>query len=196
MGPPSSTGSPVVAAEGGPKFFKRKSSWHRRCQSKNFGRQPQTLERGGTGRRGVAPPPPLLLRVYGRSSTSLRRGGGGHMAVGQCSQWAPTALGQSPTTRGRSPGAAPVQWPHRPPKERPGPSRHKPPAGLATHTLPRTNGPTSGTCPGDRGRPATLHRGAPLCRGTPRPAAHPRTDGNQGPKWPTIAFRPTVQAAG
>ena len=63
----------MVPAEGGPKILKRKSSWHRRHRSKNFGCEPQTLEgegggAGGFGGGGGTPPPPA---VYGRSNASL-----------------------------------------------------------------------------------------------------------------------------
>ena len=71
LGPPPPPRVPLwSSAEGGPKFLKRKSSWHRRRRSKNFGCQPQTLEgeEGGLGGKGGAPPPPA---VYGRSNTSL-----------------------------------------------------------------------------------------------------------------------------
>ena len=68
-GTPSSQGPLMVPAEGGPKNFKRKSSWHRRRLSRKFGCQPQTLE-GEEGGKGGTPPP----TVYGTSNTSLDRG--------------------------------------------------------------------------------------------------------------------------
>ena len=58
--PPSSQRPPVVPAKGGPSTLKFQSSWHQRCQSRNVGCQPQTLEGGeGGGVHGGAAP--LLL---------------------------------------------------------------------------------------------------------------------------------------
>ena len=61
-GPPPPPRVPLwYPLKAGRKFCKRESSWHRRHRSRNFGRQPQTLE--GEGARGVFfwgvhPPPP------------------------------------------------------------------------------------------------------------------------------------------
>ena len=71
--PPYSQGPPMVPAEGGPKIFERKSSWHRRHRSKTLAVSLKHWK-GGLGRGtggpggGAAPSPPA---VYGPSLTSL-----------------------------------------------------------------------------------------------------------------------------
>ena len=65
--PPSSQGSPMVPAEGGPKIFKFKSSWSRRTEMLALSLKHLKGRMGG-GVRGGGPPcvtfwyPPLLLR--------------------------------------------------------------------------------------------------------------------------------------
>ena len=55
--PPSSEGPPMVPAEGGPKILKRKSSWHRRRQSKNLAVSLKHWKGRGRGGLGGVPPP-------------------------------------------------------------------------------------------------------------------------------------------
>ena len=60
----------MVPAEGGPRFFKLKSSWGRRCRSKILAVSLKYWKGGGgggPGGRGYPPPP----TVYGRCNTSL-----------------------------------------------------------------------------------------------------------------------------
>ena len=66
LGPPSSQGPPKVPAEGGPKIFNLKSSWHRRGRSKTLAVSLKHWKgrRGGGPGGGGAPP-----AVYGRSNT-------------------------------------------------------------------------------------------------------------------------------
>ena len=69
LGPPSSQGSPMVPAEGGPNMLKLQSSWHRRRRSKILALSLKHWKgRRGGGPGGVPPPPPA---VHGRSNTSL-----------------------------------------------------------------------------------------------------------------------------
>ena len=64
---------PMGPAEGGPKKFKLKSSWHRRHRSKNLAVSLQLWKRGGSG-GGV---PPLLLRCTAVLIHHWGRGGRG-----------------------------------------------------------------------------------------------------------------------
>ena len=143
--PPSSQGSPMVPAEGGPTMLKLQSSWHRRRRSKILAvslKHWKGRRGGGVQGGGGTPTPPA---VYGPLNTSL--------GTGPCSKRLYTRLGKRQAGAQCSP-QSPTPWTVPPERATP------PPPNPREDQSPNAPPPLRGTVPEDPPRtfPLQLHR--------------------------------------